>query len=80
MFAGQVGISGHIEVADNVTLTGAANVFQSVKEPGVYSSGTPLEPFKQWQKSNFRFKKLDEMARQIKNLEKMILDLKNKDT
>ncbi len=79
MFAGQVGISGHIEIADNVTFTGAANVFQSVKEPGVYSSGTPLEPFKQWQKSNFRFKKLDEMARQIKNLEKIITDLKNKD-
>ncbi|MFV2059561.1 MAG: UDP-3-O-(3-hydroxymyristoyl)glucosamine N-acyltransferase [Gammaproteobacteria bacterium] len=79
MFAGQVGISGHIEITDNVTVTGAANVFQSVKEPGVYSSGTPLEPFKQWQKSNFRFKKLDEMARQIKNLEKTIIELKNKD-
>lgn len=78
MFAGQVGISGHIEITDNVTVTGAANVFQSVKEAGVYSSGTPLEPFKQWQKSNFRFKKLDEMARQIKMLEKTIIEIKNK--
>jgi len=78
MFAGQVGISGHIKITDNVTVTGAANVFQSVKEAGVYSSGTPLEPFKNWQKSNFRFKKLDEMARQIKSLEKTITELKNK--
>ncbi|MFV2057804.1 MAG: UDP-3-O-(3-hydroxymyristoyl)glucosamine N-acyltransferase, partial [Thiohalomonadales bacterium] len=69
MFAGQVGISGHIEITDNVTVTGAANVFQSVKEPGVFSSGTPLLPFKDWQKTNFRFKKLDDMARQIKALE-----------
>ncbi len=76
MFAGQVGISGHIEIADNVTFTGASNVFQSVKEAGVYSSGTPLEPFRQWQKSNFRFKKLDDMARQIKDLEKTIKQLK----
>jgi len=76
MFAGQVGISGHIKITDNVTCTGAANVFQSIKEAGVYSSGTPLEPFKQWQKSNFRFKKLDEMARQIKSLEKTISELK----
>ncbi|MFV1982508.1 MAG: UDP-3-O-(3-hydroxymyristoyl)glucosamine N-acyltransferase [Thiohalomonadales bacterium] len=78
MFAGQVGISGHIEITDNVTVTGAANVFQDVKVSGVYSSGTPLEPFKKWQKSNFRFKKLDEMAHQIKKLEKTISELKNK--
>ncbi|VAW93386.1 UDP-3-O-[3-hydroxymyristoyl] glucosamine N-acyltransferase [hydrothermal vent metagenome] len=76
MFAGQVGISGHIKIADNVTLTGASNAFQSIKEAGVYSSGTPLEPFRQWQKSNFRFKKLDDMARKIKDLEKMIKELK----
>jgi len=78
MFAGQVGISGHIEICDNVTITGASNVFQTIKKAGVYSSGAPLEPFKQWQKSNFRFKRLDDMAGQIKKLEKIVAELNNK--
>lgn len=76
MFAGQVGISGHIEITDNVTVTGASNVLQNIKEPGVYSSGTLLDTFRKWQKNNFRFKQLDKMARQIKNLEKTISELK----
>jgi len=78
MFAGQVGISGHIEICDNVIVTGASNVFQNIKEAGVYSSGAPLEPFKQWQRSNFRFKRLDDMARQLKKLEKLVEELNKK--
>lgn len=67
---GKVGIVGHISIADNVTITGRSSVLQSIKEPGVYSSSTPLEPNKLWHKNHIRFKQLDEMAKRIKALEK----------
>jgi UDP-3-O-[3-hydroxymyristoyl] glucosamine N-acyltransferase len=79
MIGGSVGISGHLTIADNVTLTGRTTVLQSVKEPGVYSSGTPVEPNRQWHKNFTRFKKLDEMAKRIKALEKLVATLEEKE-
>ncbi len=67
---GNVGIVGHLTIVDNVTITARSTVLQSIKEPGVYSSTTPLEPNKLWHKNHIRFKQLDEMARRIKALEK----------
>jgi UDP-3-O-[3-hydroxymyristoyl] glucosamine N-acyltransferase len=64
-----VAIAGHIEIADNVTITGMSLVSHSVKEPGVYSSGVPLDTNQQWRKNAVRFKQLDEMAKRIKALE-----------
>jgi UDP-3-O-[3-hydroxymyristoyl] glucosamine N-acyltransferase len=78
MIGGSVGISGHLTIADNVTLTGRTTVLQSVTEPGVYSSGTPAEPNRQWHKNYTRFKQLDEMAKRIKTLEKLVATLEEK--
>lgn len=74
--AGMAGIVGHIEIADNVQITGMSVVSHSIKESGIYSSGTPLEPNAQWHRNSVRFKQLDEMARRIKQLEKRIEDKK----
>lgn len=79
MIGGSVGISGHLTIAENVTLTGRTTVLQSVKEPGgVYSSGTPAEPNRQWHKNYTRFKQLDEMAKRLKALEKLVARLEGK--
>src|SRR3569623_122061 len=40
---GGVGIVGHTEIADDVHITGMSFVAHSIREPGLYSSGTPLE-------------------------------------
>ncbi len=40
MIAGGVGMVGHIEVCDNVFVTGMTMVTRSITEPGAYSSGT----------------------------------------
>lgn len=71
MIAGGVGIVGHIEIADKVHVTGGSTVLQSIKQSGVYSSGTPLEPNHQWHKNYHRFKKLDEINRRLKKLEQL---------
>lgn len=74
--AGRVSIIGHLTVCDNVHITACTFVNKSIKEPGAYSSGTTFQSNKDWQKSAVRFRQLDSMWRQIKNLTKEIATLK----
>jgi UDP-3-O-[3-hydroxymyristoyl] glucosamine N-acyltransferase len=72
---GGSGILGHLTIADHVHITATSLVTKSIKESGIYSSGTPLQENAQWHKNFVRFKQLDKMARRISELEK-----KQKDT
>ena len=74
---GGAGILGHLSIADGTTITATSLVTKSIKSPGVYSSGTPLEPSERWQRNFARFKQLDDMARRLKALEKELAQLKN---
>ncbi|WP_448555105.1 UDP-3-O-(3-hydroxymyristoyl)glucosamine N-acyltransferase [Thalassotalea montiporae] len=69
---GMAAINGHIEIADNVVFTGMSMVTKGVKESGVYSSGIPAQPNKDWNKMNARLRKLDVMAKKITSLEKTL--------
>ncbi len=69
---GAVSIVGHLEIADKVQITAASTVTQSIKEPGLYSSGTPLQQNGHWHRNFVRFRQLDEMAKRIRKLEKQI--------
>ncbi|WP_421866841.1 UDP-3-O-(3-hydroxymyristoyl)glucosamine N-acyltransferase [Motiliproteus sp.] len=71
---GGAGLSGHIEVADDVHLSGMAMVTKSLKEKGVYSSGTGIMPYQQWRRNVVRFQQLDKLAARISQLEKAIED------
>ncbi|MDH5324758.1 MAG: UDP-3-O-(3-hydroxymyristoyl)glucosamine N-acyltransferase [Gammaproteobacteria bacterium] len=68
---GQAGIVGHVEITDNVTITAKTFVMQSIKEPGVYSSGVTAETNEKWRKNSIRFRQLDDMARKLKQLERV---------
>lgn len=68
--AGGVGIAGHLELTDDVHVTGMTMITKSVTEAGAYSSGTAMMPLKEWRKSATRFRQLDDMARRLKKLEK----------
>ncbi|WP_455223105.1 UDP-3-O-(3-hydroxymyristoyl)glucosamine N-acyltransferase [Kaarinaea lacus] len=69
---GGVGVVGHLDIADHVQITGMSKVSSSITEPGVYSSGTPIQPFQKWQRNTVRVKQLDDMARRLKALEQKI--------
>jgi UDP-3-O-[3-hydroxymyristoyl] glucosamine N-acyltransferase len=69
---GSVGILGHLTIVDDVTITAMSLVTSSIDEPGVYSSGVPLEPNRHWQRNFVRFKQLDEMARRLKAVEQQL--------
>ncbi len=73
---GGAGILGHLQVADRVTVTAMSLVTKSIREPGVYSSGTPLQRNEEWHRNYARFKQLDDMARTIRRLEKELETLK----
>ena len=70
--SGAVGIVGHITIADHVTLTGMSMVTKDIREPGVYSSGTPLLPNSKWRRLSARYKALDKLALTVAKLAKSI--------
>jgi UDP-3-O-[3-hydroxymyristoyl] glucosamine N-acyltransferase len=70
--AGLVGINGHINVADNCVFTGMAMVTKDISTPGVYSSGMPAAPNKDWNKTNARVKRLDSLTKRVIELEKLL--------
>lgn len=71
-FAGMVGISDHITIADNVHVNGQGRVSKSLEEPGLYASGTPIQPYKDWSKNAVRFEQLATLARRLTALEKQL--------
>lgn len=70
LIGGGVGIIGHLEVCDNVTLQSMALVTHSIKKPGSYSSVSPLQETSDWRKSAVRIKQLDKIAKRLARLEK----------
>ncbi len=72
MLAGGVGLVGHIDICDDVFITGMTMVTHSITEPGAYSSGTAMQPAADWKKNAVRFRQLDALAKRVRGLEKQI--------
>ena len=70
---GAASIAGHLEIADDVHLTGRTAVPSSITKPGVYSSGDAIvQENRIWRKNMVRLRQLDDMARRLKKLEKIL--------
>ncbi len=70
---GGVGIIGHLTIADKVMISAMSLVSQSIAEAGIYSSGTGLLESKEWKRNIVRFRQLDDMAKRLRELEKLTL-------
>lgn len=68
-------INGHMEICDKVTVTGMGMVMRPITEPGVYSSGIPLQENKVWRKTASLVLHIDEMNKKLKALEKKLLKI-----
>jgi UDP-3-O-[3-hydroxymyristoyl] glucosamine N-acyltransferase len=68
MIAGQVGIGGHIEICDDVFVTGKSFVSTSIRKPGYYSSGLTVDDAARFRKNAARFNQLDDLAREVRRL------------
>jgi UDP-3-O-[3-hydroxymyristoyl] glucosamine N-acyltransferase len=70
LIGGSAGILGHLTIADRVTVHAMSLVTHSIREAGEYTSGTPIQPNRQWRRNAARFKHLDEIARRVDAIEK----------
>ncbi len=72
VIGGGVAISGHLKVADGVIFTGMTMVTKSIKDAGIYSSGIPVEPTKEWHRNTVRYRQSDKLFDRVRRLENKI--------
>ncbi|WP_380181909.1 UDP-3-O-(3-hydroxymyristoyl)glucosamine N-acyltransferase [Kalamiella sp. sgz302252] len=72
MIGGASVINGHMEICDKVTVTGMGMVMRPITQPGVYSSGIPLQPNKNWRKTAALVMNIDEMSKRLKAIERKV--------
>lgn len=70
MIGGASVINGHMEICDKVTVTGMGMVMRPITEPGIYSSGIPLQPNKSWRKTAALVLNINEMNKRLKAVER----------
>lgn len=58
MIGGGVGIAGHLQICDDVVLTGMTMVSRTIKKPGVYSSGVSSMPAMDWRRAMVKIRAL----------------------
>ncbi|TZF91160.1 UDP-3-O-(3-hydroxymyristoyl)glucosamine N-acyltransferase [Cognatilysobacter lacus] len=63
LIGGGAGIVGHLDICDRVMVTAMSLVTHSIREPGEYSSGTPLMDNRTWRRNAARFRQLDRLFR-----------------
>jgi UDP-3-O-[3-hydroxymyristoyl] glucosamine N-acyltransferase len=70
IMGGRAGLTGHITLCDDVVVLGTSFISHSIGKPGVYSSALPSEEAGAWRRIVGRIKRLDSMARRLRNVEK----------
>lgn len=63
-------IAAQVTLADDVVITGMSTVSKSIQRAGIYSSGTMVSEHNQWRRNVARFRRLDDYALRLIQLEK----------
>ncbi len=66
---GGVGIVGHIEIGDGVTVSGFSLITKSIESAGVYTSSIPSQPHREWLKTLAHFRQLPDLVARVRALE-----------
>jgi len=69
--AGQVGVVGHLKIGDNSVVAAKAGVSRSLP-PNSRFSGIPAVPHEKWQKMHVSLRKLPELLKRVRTLEKRL--------
>ena len=75
MFGGQVGLIGHITIADGVKIAAQSGIPKSIKQEGAVVQGAPAFDFGQYQRSYVLFKNLPSLKKQMDELERRVSEL-----
>jgi len=76
MIGGAAMIGGHLEIVDNVIISGGTAVPGSVKQAGQYTSLYPLVPHRDWLKMSAQLKSIERLVERVRQLEKQLGDQK----
>ncbi len=74
VLAGQAGVAGHLKIGDDVVLTAKSATSHDVPD-GKVISGIPAFDNKDWLRSTAAFRRLGEMQRQVRDLERRLAEL-----
>lgn len=72
LIGGATAINGHIEICDDVQISGFSMVIKAISEPGVYASGIPAAPHREWRRNGARYRQLDDLFQRVKKIEKQL--------
>ena len=72
ILGGKVGLAGHITLCDDVVALGTTFISHNITKPGVYSSALPSEEAGVWRRIVARIKRLDSMAKRLREVEKHV--------
>ncbi len=70
MFSGQVGIVGHLNIADKTIITAQSGISKNIVKPGEVQMGSPSFDANKYRKAYIHFRNLDAIVQRIDNLEK----------
>jgi UDP-3-O-[3-hydroxymyristoyl] glucosamine N-acyltransferase len=70
MLGGMVGVVGHLQITDDVYVTGKTMVTHSITKPGLYSGQLPFDEARRFRRNSARFQQLDALARRVRKLER----------
>jgi UDP-3-O-[3-hydroxymyristoyl] glucosamine N-acyltransferase len=79
MIGGQAGIAGHLTIADGVKIAGGAGVTKNLDGEGKSYAGFPAEDAKQSLKTQVYTRQLPELEKRVKELEKLVAELIQKE-
>ncbi|URJ23527.1 UDP-3-O-(3-hydroxymyristoyl)glucosamine N-acyltransferase [Blochmannia endosymbiont of Camponotus sp. C-003] len=72
MIGGASVINGHINICDRVTITGMGMVIKAITQPGIYSSGIPVQPNTVWWKTAALIMRISNINKRIKTIEQKL--------
>ena len=78
ILAGQAGVAGHLKIGDDVVLTAKSATSHDIP-PGKVISGIPAFDNRDWLRSTAAFRRLGDMQRTVRDLERRLKDLEGSD-
>jgi len=63
-------ISGHLEIADGTVISGGTTVYDSIREPGLYTGVFPMLASAEWKRVAAQLRRLRELVERVRALER----------
>ncbi len=72
MTSGQVGIVGHLNIADGTIVTAQSGISKSITKSGEVLMGSPAFDANKYRKAFVHFRNLEQLVQRVSELEKQI--------